>query len=220
MFSPLREEIASLRTQTGWVSVAVVLVFLVAATAAVLAGFGFAGYLREEARPACTCDTPAKSWFIRPALLDESTSFFALSPSDPNPSYIPFQTQTGPSIGTSFSVGGNAFDTSHVNYTTVLLTGVYEFTLHVTLIALPPTLPTVGVVMMNSTEPAFTVPILLGSIGTLSNVSQLPYAVRAATGSATILLDAGTSIYVPYITDLDAFVTPGTYWSGALLFET
>lgn len=65
-----------------------------------------------------------------------------------------------------------------------------------------------------------TVPILLGSFGTFANVTQLPYAVRAATGSTTILLEAGTTLYIPYLTTASAFVTPGTYWSGALLFET
>lgn len=212
----IRSEIASLRQSIYWTAAVVAATLLVACTAVVLGGFGMVGYIRL---PSVISKQP-DSWFVRPVQVDPNTSFFALDPNAPNPSYIPFLTQNGPSVGMSFGVGGDAFDVSNENYNTVLRTGIYEFSMHMTLIAIPPTMPTVGIVMMNSTAPALTEPVLIASFGTLSNITGLPFYVRAATGSTTAHLVAGTSIYMPYLTDAEALVTPGAYWSGALLFET
>lgn len=147
MYYISRSDLVALSERTTWIAAGTVFAMVIAMAAVVMSGFGIVSYQRDV--PAAAA---APSWFIRPALLNEQTSFFELDPNAPNPSYIPFQTAVGPSIGTTFSLGGDAFDVSHENYTTVLRTGVYEFTLHVTLITLSPDNPTTGVVMMNSTR--------------------------------------------------------------------
>lgn len=140
--------------------------------------------------------------------------FFLLNSSDPNPSYIQFNTPPlAPTINEYQFLQGNAFDISDPETAVLLETGVYTFTGFFSFISTVP--QEIALILTANNETLLTTPVVDGTLtigtpfGILGNST-----ITVGRFAATAFMEAGTTLRVGTVTSGEVIIAPGGYWAG------
>lgn len=157
---------------------------------------------------------PARSGFRRDMAPNCNEVFFCLNATDPNPSYIEFQTPPlTPFVNDYQFAQGGAFDLSDPEKVTILESGIFVFTGFFSVLTAAP--EEIAVLITANNETLLTAPVVDGTLAVTTTFDILGNATIGVCRFASMArMSAGTVLRVGFVTSGDAFITPGAHWAG------
>lgn len=155
-----------------------------------------------------------RSGFRRDVAPNCNEVFFCMNATDPNPSYIGFQSPPFTPLVNDYQFAqGGAFDLTEPDKVTILESGVFVITGFFSVLTAEP--EEIAILITANNETLLAAPVVDGTLAVTTTFDILGNATIGVCRFASMArMAAGTVLRVGFVTSGDAFITPGAHWAG------